>query len=295
MSLMIAIPTYKRPNLLNQSIENINSQLSALKVKFSIHIYDNDELHSADVVVKKFSENVFYKNYPVKGLSNIRNKIISDFTESDFENLMMVDDDQIVDEDFFYNLFKSGIHSKFDIISSTVRPLFISERPEWTYNNSIYWDSENKRSGQVSIIYGAGCVILNSKIKKTRVRFNTFFNDLGGEDAAFFTELSKIGFSFYIADFLKTSELVDQARADYNWFLRRAIRIGVSEFFLNKLILKKNTFNQVAKSFFILIIMFPFFLLHYLLRSSILNKKSISFLRHYGRLLAVLGIFKNAY
>ena len=55
-----------------------------------------------------------------------------------------------------------------------------------------------------------------------QVRFRQEFNELGGEDAAFFTELKNVGFTFFVPENLLSFELVDEQRAKYSWFIKKA-------------------------------------------------------------------------
>ena len=260
MRLFVAIPTYKRFELLIKLVEVFLDQSKKNDYYIYLNVYDNDIDRTASEITRHYTE-INYVNYPIKGLSNIRNKIISDYRESSCDFLLMIDDDQMINHDFLDIIFRSLWICKYDVISANVKPRFLCERPNWTYNNSVYWDSDNKLYGEVAQIYGAGCVILGNKVKASKVIFRNEFNFLGGEDTAFFTELKNSGFTFYIPKNLISYEIVDETRANYSWFINRCIRIGVSEYFVDKQFNSKTSLTGMIKSLIIICFFFPMFIL----------------------------------
>jgi hypothetical protein len=294
MRLFVAIPTYKRFELLVNLAAVFLEESKKNDFDICVNVYDNDIDSSAALITSHYAD-INYVNYPVKGLSNIRNKIISDYRESCCDFLLMIDDDQMITPGFLDIIFESSWIHKYDVISANVKPKFLCARPDWTYNNSVYWDSDNKLYGEVAQIYGAGCVILGNKVKKSKISFRNEFNYLGGEDTAFFTELKNSGFTFYMPKNLISYEIVDERRANYSWFINRCIRIGVSEYFVDRQFNTKFSLTGVIKSLIITCCFFPMFAVSYFFKTRKLNKYTISFLRHVGKLNALFGFFKNSY
>ena len=83
-NIAICIPTYKRPLILEKlilSIADCNIDETLIKT-INVIIIDNDIDKSAEPTIlnlaaKKFEKfNLSYFNYPIKGLSNVRNELL---------------------------------------------------------------------------------------------------------------------------------------------------------------------------------------------------------------------------
>ena len=105
--LVIGIPTYKRPLLLEKLINSIYkcNVDSNFICEIDILIVDNDISKTAKNTASK-SKNIgndkfklHYHHYPIKGLSNVRNKIIEKANEFDPDYIVFVDDDEYVTQE----------------------------------------------------------------------------------------------------------------------------------------------------------------------------------------------------
>src|SRR5690348_15174246 len=103
--IAICIPTYKRALLLKKlvlSISKCNIDASLVK-DFTLIVVDNDESKTAMPVVNElkeeleaFANKIVYVNYPVKGLSNVRNELIRNALLLKPDFIAFVDDDEYV-------------------------------------------------------------------------------------------------------------------------------------------------------------------------------------------------------
>ena len=128
--IVIAICTYKRPNLLKQAIDSILCIDFPTEIKTEILVIDNVPNASANDVVNEFIDKSEIKiHYFVEertGLSNVRNRALVEGINLNATHLVFIDDDEIADKDWlvehinFYNtqenIFVSSgpTYSKFE-------------------------------------------------------------------------------------------------------------------------------------------------------------------------------------
>src|SRR3954463_9817131 len=127
--IAICIPTYRRPLLLKKLVLSISKcDIDASLIKdFTIIIVDNDDCKTAISVVDElkeelhsFTNKITYVNYPVKGLSNVRNELIRNALLLNPDYIAFVDDDEYVSTEWLNELVKTITVNKADIVLGPV-------------------------------------------------------------------------------------------------------------------------------------------------------------------------------
>jgi len=148
--LVVGIPTYKRPKMLEKLILSIYaSQLNANLIgTIDIVVVDNDKERTAASIINELKKKciqpfaIHYFNFPKKGLTHVRNEIIKQSLSFDPDYIAFVDDDEYVTENWLNELVKTMIDMNADIVLGPNLPVFENEVPEylarWFHVGRIY-------------------------------------------------------------------------------------------------------------------------------------------------------------
>ena len=135
--LVIGIPTYKRPLLLERLVTSIYA--CNVDIKFissiTILIVDNDQDRTAELPSLKLNKNCpdhfkfQYYNYAMKGLSNVRNEIIEKALQLRPDYILFVDDDEYVTKNWLDELIFCIVENSGDMAMGPVLPNFENKVP----------------------------------------------------------------------------------------------------------------------------------------------------------------------
>jgi succinoglycan biosynthesis protein ExoM len=195
----LCIPTFMRPQNLDVLLQCIAHQKwKPNSSDLEIIIADNDVSKSAKWVVEKWESLMPYSiNYIVvecRGLANIRNTLLDTAKN---ENIILLDDDQSVPEDFLKFLDEKWTRRATDVIAAyfNVKPLIELGFPEYLRDmiTFSYSRKEMFESKEIASCGTNGAVILLSVVRANNIRFDVRFNSIGGEDTQFFLDVRKFG------------------------------------------------------------------------------------------------------
>ena len=243
-SLVIGIPTYKRPVMLKRLIVSIADCLidKSLINELNVIVVDNDIDRSAEDTVNELKERFHgiyklnYINYPVKGLSNVRNEIFNRAIEFNPDYIGCIDDDEYATSDWLNELFKTIIKVKSEIVLGPVIPVFESE----TRSEISYWfkyrDLQDCQS--VNFFWTGNFMISTDFLVKSGIKFDERFNFTGSEDSYFGVTALRAGANICWASNAVAFETIPAKRANLKWLMKRSFNTALT--FTYILRLKKN-------------------------------------------------------
>jgi glycosyltransferase involved in cell wall biosynthesis len=226
-SITVCIPTYKRPEMLNQLILSIiKSNIDKTLIgNLNVIVVDNDADKSAESTINSLKAKyqselqVNYFSYPVKGLSNVRNELLKHGLELNPDFLVFVDDDEYVTPEWLNELVKTIMTNDGDLTMGPVNSLvnrsisgYIScwlERDDYRNNSRLYFI----RTGNL--------IIRTGSLLKYNIRFDPRFNRTGGEDSYFGVQMIKAGAKIFWASKAIVYETVSEKRTNLAWLFRR--------------------------------------------------------------------------
>ena len=186
--VIICIPTFKRPGLLRNCLISISNLHIPKTYQVKIIIVDNDENESAKVI---YHELEVLTNFPLyyfvektRGLSSVRNKLIEEsiFLKADF--IAFIDDDEQASVDWLTHLTLAMEKYNADVCTGPVMEMN-REGPS-THKKA-------KTTGSVPRHISTNNVLLRTKlVVEQNIRFDVFYNFIGGEDFDFFEKSSKL-------------------------------------------------------------------------------------------------------
>ncbi|TKK70334.1 glycosyltransferase family 2 protein [Ilyomonas limi] len=259
--ISICIPTYKRPIILTKlllSIAKCNIDKGLIN-KVDIIVIDNDFEKTANEVVCTLRDkfcNLYtlnYHNYPVKGLANVRNKLIEESLKLDPDFLVFIDDDEYVTTNWLNELVITIVSNKADaargpVIADITQP--VSKNMSWLFKREQYANNT-----QLTMWTTGNLIIRCASLRKFNVWFDKRFNNTGSEDSYFGMQMTKKGATLFWAAQAITYEVIPEKRTKVEWFIRRTYRGG--NMFMYMLKLEKKYLQVLKKtltSFFYIIL-----------------------------------------
>lgn len=224
-------------NLLTSIFENSIDNL--LIEQILIIIVDNDKNKSAELTVEKFinrKNEIFslsYFVYPVKGIADVRNELMTRAFATKCEFLVFVDDDEFVTKNWLNELVKTIIDNDGDAARGPV----LAVKPEKVSKYLWCWFKREKHhdNSELSTLTTGNIILRRSSLEKYKVWFDSRFNNSGSEDAYFGMQFLKKGAKIYWSEKAVTYEIIPTSRANLNWLLRRIYRTSGTYSYMLKL------------------------------------------------------------
>ncbi len=249
--VVIGIPTYKRPQMLKKLILSIFSCEVKLNLVKSIDvvIVDNDAERTAEKVTQdlisecpdKFSLNYF--NCPNKGLAHVRNEILDRALELSPDLIALIDDDEYPATNWISELVDILYANDADIVLGPNKPVFEKEvHPNFAH---LFDTIEFANNTQVDFVKTNNLIIRAEFIIKHKLRFDSRFNQTGGEDTYFGVEAVNSGARIFWAQNAVVYETIPAKRASLNWLVKRAYRGATTYTYILKL--EKEILRLVKK------------------------------------------------
>ena len=249
--LVIGIPTYKRPLLLEKLVNSIYT--CSIDEKFisavDILIIDNDQNQTAKATTSGLKNNcpfnfkLHYHNYPLKGLSNVRNEILEKayLFEPDF--IVFVDDDEYVTKPWLNELIYTIVNNKGDMAMGPVIPEFEVSVSKALSNWFFPPHYENNK--KLDFIFTGNLIMRSKFLKEHQLQFDKRFNNIGSEDFYFGICVLKENGTIYYAAKAIAYEYISKKRATLKWLLQRRYRGANTYIYI--LILEKEFIGILRK------------------------------------------------
>lgn len=250
-SLVICIPTYKRPLMLKKLIVSIiSSNINMAIIKdVNIIVMDNDIDKTAEKIVQGLQKKSYgisklhYFNYDRKGLANVRNKLFKTALEYNPDFIVGIDDDEYVTTEWLNELVSTIISTNGDIAVAPYHPVFEPQVPSYI----SYWFKHPSLTNNESIkfFHAGNYIICCSFLLQQKIEFDPRFNTTGAEDTFFGVTAMKKGGKIYWAKKAIAYEIFDKNRACLNWLIKRRFRSAITYTYI--LILEKEYYLLLKK------------------------------------------------
>ena len=295
--VLLAVCTYRRPNMLKNTLESVNCLQLPENIKVEILVVDNDSEKSAFQVVENSKSLIKLKiNYVAeekRGLANARNRVLEEAINLKASHIFMFDDDEILTPEALLahiNLYENN--ENCIISSGIVINEFLEDTPKYIKDNVVFKKRTTKKTGQIRNSCASGNVFIPTEVALDGLRFSTDFILMGGEDGDFFRRASEAEFTIVQNTDSLIYEHVSKERSTVKYVLKRAYYNGYSGSF-NKF---KENKKRYVSLFYIIKLIFVFLIDIILLAPSIflglsafVNCLSMCF-RTYGK---IYGAIKN--
>jgi succinoglycan biosynthesis protein ExoM len=230
----ICIPTFMRPvglARLLQSLRHLRIPEDG-NVSVQIIVVDNDSAGSAQAVVQEQGEKlpwpVIYAIEPQRGVSHVRNRLVSLAGESGCDSIAFVDDDEHVVPDWLYSLVAVQRQTGAEIVLGPVVPDYEGRTPDWVISGGFFDWPRYPTGTRVGFGETSTGLYRLTAFAGTSEPFDPMFARTGSEDTFLFMRVLKRGGTIVWADGAVACEVIPESRATLGWILRRSYRAANS-------------------------------------------------------------------
>ncbi|MDR1255685.1 MAG: glycosyltransferase family 2 protein [Puniceicoccales bacterium] len=224
--IVVGLCTYHRNELLDGALESASRLELPPNVEVEFILVDNDPNGGAKPTFDYYADIFPFKSHyfiePNQGLVYVRNRVLDEAIKLGATEIAFFDDDEIVASNWlraywevYSKTFTSGCGG------SVYRLLPLNHDPIlekfWGGSFSLYEDGENCLFLTHNCFFSADIV----KPDGLGLRFDPFFNQIGGEDAKFVLEAASHGLIFNFVKEAIVIERFPEKRATFSYLLKR--------------------------------------------------------------------------
>jgi glycosyltransferase involved in cell wall biosynthesis len=284
--ISICICSFKRPQLLKRTLDNIQALETKDLFDYSIVVVDNDRNQSAKTTVADFANTapvkIVYGIEPERNISLARNKAL-ELATGDF--IAWIDDDEFPEKNWLLNFYKTLEQTNSGGALGPVEPVFESTPPSWIVKGKFFHKRRARITGSKlkwTQTTTANALVRRDIFKGLTEPFRRQFTS-GCEDVDFFKRMMEYGHSFLWCDEAVVHEVIPLARCNRLYLLRRALLRGQN----NRHFADAQSIAKSAIALPLYLMLLPFLLLmgqhffmHYVVKIG----------DHAGNLLGVAGV-----
>ncbi|GBF23227.1 glycosyl transferase family 2 [Candidatus Gastranaerophilus sp. (ex Termes propinquus)] len=227
--IVVAICTYKRPNMLSRCLESVLSadfDVSGYTVEFLA--VDNSPECEGQEVVARYGGRVNYATESKKGYASARNCALKKALELGADFISFVDDDEFVDKNWLKELVLAMEKFEADVVSSSPIQVFEDEStPSYIKNNFIFNKKNKKKTGRKRTTSGTDNVLFSADlVRRSELYFDESSNNMIGEDILFFSRANDLGYKIIWCNESIVYESIPKERASLEWVLKRHFMNG---------------------------------------------------------------------
>jgi succinoglycan biosynthesis protein ExoM len=224
-SVIICIPTFKRPKMLARLLDSIAALETDAAV--SVLVADNDAQDHAGLNLCRATQDYRWPLTAVvaakRGIAQVRNTLIEHALKTDAHFIAMIDDDEWPQKDWIEQFLKTARDTNADVLQGSI---LFGQASAADGHGDI-----RRATGPIAMLQGAGNLLIRRAVleEMTAPWFDPQFALSGGEDQDFFVRLQKDGRRFAWSDEARAHGDVPDTRANLGWLLRRAYSVGNSD------------------------------------------------------------------
>ena len=223
-SVDICICTFRRP-FLAETLASI-ARLDVGRHDIRIIIADNDHEPSAQQSVEAINRTypfpITYVHAPAANICLARNACL-DHAAADF--VAFVDDDETVTQRWLLSLLDEAAASGAAAVLGPVNAIYGLGAPRWMVDGDFHSTRPVFVGGDIRTGYTCN-VLIRWSAPFQGLRFDLALGQSGGEDTAFFYQLTALGGTITYAPDAVVEEPVPAERASMDWLVRRRLRFG---------------------------------------------------------------------
>jgi glycosyltransferase involved in cell wall biosynthesis len=224
-SVLVCIPTFKRPKMLRRLLDALAVLDSDADVR--VLIADNDaENHAGFDFCQRLTDYRWPLSAviaPERGIAQVRNILIEQALKTDARFIAMIDDDEWPHKDWIAQFLKCAHETDADLLQGSI--LFGG-------GDGLEGHGDIRHTtGPVTMLQGAGNLLIRRTVleEMTAPWFDPAFALSGGEDREFFVRLQRAGKRFAWSDEARAHGDIPETKNSLGWLLRRAYSVGNSD------------------------------------------------------------------
>ncbi len=232
-SLCIAVPTFRRLDLLGTLLDDLAGQVvKVAPLRAQLIVIDNDPEGAARDTIRarrdSFPCRLHYANVRTPGLSAVRNYSLEFALGADVDSLAMIDDDERPSPNWLRALIDVSNATGADVVSGPVLPIFSSLPPQWVLEGGFFNAPPIADGARITDCYSNNALVRTASLRSRKLRFDPRLGLAGGEDQLFFRQFVKAGGTIVYCERAFVTERIPPARTSVRYVLRRSLRRGTT-------------------------------------------------------------------
>ena len=226
ISLVVAIPTFRRPTTLAAILQALPDRLAELPagVRAEVMIIDNDPDGSAKETVRAATIPVRYVCEPQPGISAARNRALDEAAGADL--LAFVDDDERPLPGWLPALLQTWRVTRPAGVWGRVITVLPDDIDPWLVATGVFRRRSRPTGLSLEVAATNNLLLDLEQVRALGVRFDEAVGLAGGEDSLFTSDLVARGGRIVWCDEANVEDAVAQERLTRGWAMRRAYNGG---------------------------------------------------------------------
>lgn len=225
--------------MLEKALHSLVHMEVPVDVNVMLLVCDNDKEHSAkDMVCRYASQLAFpvkYLQETNRGIVFMRNKILEEAKSLRSDFLAFVDDDEVVDKQWLYQLYTCQKAFDADLVCGRVIYQWPLNSPLLDAHKKAFSNRKKRKTGDELDNAGTSNVLYRlTAIEQAKLCFHPALNLRGGSDILFSKMLHDSGAKLVWCNEAITYEEMPETRATPDWIFNRRYRYGQSRFLIDK-------------------------------------------------------------
>lgn len=225
MTVLIGIPTYRRPEALRRLLQSL--VVAVPPGAAEVCLVDNDPQESARVVADEFRDrlSLTYVTERRPGVVHVRNRLVAQAEEHDA--LIFIDDDQWVTPGWFTELMKVSRAYPEAVVAGPVPYVVADAAPEQIRGGGFFVRPQHEDRSVRPVTATGNSLIPRAVLERYGTEpFDPAFARIGGEDTDFFRRVTRSGTEIRWAAHALAHEEVPLERATMTEAVKRYCRSG---------------------------------------------------------------------
>jgi glycosyltransferase involved in cell wall biosynthesis len=224
-TVVVAVATFRRPELLDRLLPSVVEQVTALGPDHSVVVVDNDPDASARSTVASWPDRlVRYVHEPRPGIAAARNRALREAQHADA--IAFIDDDEMPSPGWLEALVRTWQQYRCDAVAGPTVSVLEEPVPPWVRASPAF-RRPARPTGSVRIGAASGNLLLDlDTLRREGLTFSDDYGLTGGSDTLLTRTLSRRGGVIRWCQEAEARETVPAGRADRDWVLRRNRRVG---------------------------------------------------------------------
>jgi len=231
--IAVCITTFHRPEGLGRLLDSVGAlELPEPAPEVSIVVVNNDpdDPRPAEICAGAAARLPFPITClaePERGLAAPRNRAL-DHAERDHDFITFIDDDSVATPAWLASLLTVQQRTDADVVTGPVAPAYEQPPPAWLERGGFFAPCGARSGSPRSRAFTNNVLIRTDALLRTRMRFDTRFSLIGGEDVHFFRRLRDRGAKIVWADDAVVQDIITEERMTERWLVRRHRRTGMT-------------------------------------------------------------------
>jgi succinoglycan biosynthesis protein ExoM len=231
--LLVAIPTYRRPRVLNRLLRALQEQEADGSYQVEVLVLDNDPAGSGAAPARD-ADRFGSRSWPVEvlrveeaGVVAVRNIALE--AAATYDALVFVDDDLLLEPDTLEVLVRCWIRGDRPALVVGNVTFVIGDPPPWwsPLVEIISQQRDRLDDGDTVESGGLGLSLLDGGfLRTTGLRFDPRFGLTGGEDSRFIREAAGLGHRAVSCPSARAVDVLERDRRRTSWAAWRCLRVG---------------------------------------------------------------------